>query len=220
MDISQYRADGLLTVRDTTREAAKAPITPINAAANVQTQVSEDAVNTGVADRQSLFDTFIDTVNPLQHIPGVSTAYRAITGDQSSALAEMAGGFLFGGPVGLAAGAASSFLELVTGKDVMGHALAFFEGDGTPSGIEQLGTAATGNTESLIKPYGTSLGVEQYQAFATAKSAQNLGIGATASDVGWATNLWTDNALKEAAGLYENNQSLGRQPKHKTGTVA
>ena len=213
MDISQYRADSLLAIRDTTRETAKAPVSPIEAIAGGQSQAPED-------DGLNLFDALLDTVNPLQHVPGVTQAYQAVTGDESSALANMAGGFLFGGPVGLAAGAATSFLELLTGKDLIGHAMAFFEGEEAPTGIQHFETAAVaGNSEPLMKPYGASLSVENYQEFASAKGAQNLGIGATASDVGWAANIWTDKALKDATGLYESNQGLGEQPKQQNGAV-
>jgi len=155
----------------------------------------------------------MDTVNPLQHIPGVSQAYQAVTGDESSALANMAGGFLFGGPVGLAAGAASSFFEMLTGKDLMGHAAAFFQDDEPAGGIEHIETAAAAKTEPLMKPYGTSLSVENYHQLAAAKDAQNIGIGANANDVRWAANIWTDKALKDAAGLDENNQNLNETPK-------
>ncbi|HEY9078571.1 hypothetical protein [Magnetovibrio sp.] len=213
MDISQYRTESLLALREPTRELAKAPISPVKAIGDDRPQLSAE-------NGTSLFDTLLDTVNPLQHIPGVSQAYRAVSGDESSALANMAGGFLFGGPVGLAAGAASSFFEMLTGKDLLGHAMAFFEGDSAPSGIQNLETAAAQDTESLIKPYGTSLSLENYQAFATAKDAQQLGIGATATAVGWAENIWTDKALKEATGIYDNSQNLGEQTKRHNEAIA
>jgi len=212
MDISQYRADSLLAVRDTTRETAKMPVSPVEAIVGGQNPESE-------AEGGGFLDTLLDTVNPLQHIPGVSQAYRAVTGDESNALANMAGGFLFGGPVGLAAGAATSFFEMLTGKDLMGHAMAFFEGDEPAGGIENLETAGTAYTEPLMKPYGTSLSVESYQEFAAAKGAQNTGVGANASDVGWAANIWTDKALKDATGLYENNQGLGDTEKRPNGPI-
>jgi len=213
MDISQYRADSLLALRDTTRETAKAPISPIEPIVGGETQAPDD-------EGTGFLDALLDTVNPLQHIPGVSQAYRAATGDETSALANMAGGFLFGGPVGLAAGAATSFFEMLTGDDLVGHAMAFFEDDEPSGGIEHLATATAAPSEPLMKPYGTSLSVENYQEFASAKGAQNLGIGATASDVGWAANIWTDQALKDATGQYENNQNLGQAGLNTDKTIA
>lgn len=206
MDISQYRPDLINGSRDTARESyattqqrAKAPPHPTSSG--------------GAATQDegfSLFDVALDSVNPLQHIPGVSTVYQKTTGDDSSALANMAGGFLFGGPIGMAAGAAKSFLELMTGQDLGDHAMALF-GDGTESeGLIHIAHEQGGGGESLLSMH--ALGVEHYQAFAQAKDAKNIGYGAKEQDVGWTSNIWTNNALKEAAGLYENNDSLGEQP--------
>ncbi|WP_417840533.1 hypothetical protein [Terasakiella sp.] len=75
------------------------------------------------------FWDMLDVVNPLQHIPIVSTAYRAITGDELDPGARLAGGTLFGGPIGLAASAFNVILENNTGKDAGEHVLAMFQGD-------------------------------------------------------------------------------------------
>lgn len=53
------------------------------------------------------FGDVIDTLNPLQHIPLVSEVYRGLTGDGISAHARIAGGTLWGGPMGLVASVAS-----------------------------------------------------------------------------------------------------------------
>ena len=63
------------------------------------------------------FWDFIDIINPLQHIPIVGSIYRAITGDEIGNSARIAGGALFGGPIGLAMGAANAVIENKTGKD-------------------------------------------------------------------------------------------------------
>lgn len=75
------------------------------------------------------FWDMLDVVNPLQHIPIVSTAYRAITGDELDPGARLAGGTLFGGPIGLAASAFNVILENNTGKDAGEHVLAMFQGE-------------------------------------------------------------------------------------------
>ena len=206
MDISSYRAESLLGPRDATRDPPKTPIAEISAIAGANTGGAEQATE---EDGLSLFETLLDTVNPLQHIPGVSTAYRAITGDESNAFSNMAGGFLFGGPVGLAAGAASSFFEMVTGNDVVGHAMALFKGEPDAAGIEHLASETDIGPRGLLHP-GTPLSVEHYQAFASAQATQNKGYGADNSQVSWSSNIWTANALKEATSLYENNQELGQ----------
>lgn len=85
------------------------------------------------------FADILDTINPLQHIPGVSTIYRALTGETISHGAKIAGDTLFGGPLGLLSSIVGSIFEEETGKDVGGHLMA----------------AATGNYEkanNLIPP--------------------------------------------------------------------
>jgi hypothetical protein len=72
----------------------------------------------------SFFENLLDVINPLQHIPVVSTIYRAISGDEIAAPAQLIGGALFGGPMGLASAAANLMFEEVSGDDLAGHALA------------------------------------------------------------------------------------------------
>jgi hypothetical protein len=48
------------------------------------------------------FGDVIDIVNPLQHIPIINSIYRKISGDTIAPAMEIAGGALFGGPLGAA----------------------------------------------------------------------------------------------------------------------
>jgi hypothetical protein len=70
------------------------------------------------------FSDFLDIINPLQHIPIVNTVYRAMTGDKIDPGSRLAGGGLFGGPIGLVASLVSGMVEESTGKDPGEHALA------------------------------------------------------------------------------------------------
>ena len=70
------------------------------------------------------FGDVIDLINPLQHLPIVSTIYRAITNDEIAPGPRMAGGALFGGPLGFASALASTLVEEATGKDVGEHLMA------------------------------------------------------------------------------------------------
>jgi hypothetical protein len=70
------------------------------------------------------FSDFLDIINPLQHIPIVNTIYRAVTGDKIDPGSRLAGGGLFGGPIGLVASLVSGMVEESTGKDPGEHALA------------------------------------------------------------------------------------------------
>lgn len=77
------------------------------------------------------FADFLDIVNPLQHIPIVSTLYRQITGDTIDPASRLAGGTLFGGAIGAAIAMANVAIEDATGKDVGGQVIALFSGDAT-----------------------------------------------------------------------------------------
>ncbi len=66
----------------------------------------------------SSFADLLDVINPLHHIPLVSTAYQEFTGDTITTGARIAGGALFGGPIGLFASIANSIFEQETGADI------------------------------------------------------------------------------------------------------
>ena len=72
----------------------------------------------------------IDVINPLQHIPVISSIYRAITGDEIAPAARLAGGALFGGPAGLAGAYISGVVEDVTDTSIGEVIMAAFTGSG------------------------------------------------------------------------------------------
>ncbi len=69
-------------------------------------------------------DDVLDIVNPLQHIPLVSSIYRSVTGDQITGPARIIGDTLFGGPIGFVASLANAVVEEVSGRDLGANALA------------------------------------------------------------------------------------------------
>ena len=73
------------------------------------------------------FDDLIDIVNPLQHIPIVSTLYRAFTGDTIKTFPKVAGDTLFGGMMGFASSMADLVFEKVTGHNFGDTVLALVE---------------------------------------------------------------------------------------------
>ena len=109
------------------------------------------------------FGDIFDIINPLQHIPIVSTIYRAITGDDIAAAPKIAGGALFGGVIGLVVSIIDTAIEQITGQDTGEHLLALFEGaessgevlvadedDGFASAPIEVGEAEfTGGTEEV-----------------------------------------------------------------------
>ncbi|MEQ8805330.1 MAG: hypothetical protein RIE16_06105, partial [Rhodospirillales bacterium] len=78
------------------------------------------------------FWDLVDVINPLQHIPVVSTLYREMTDDTLDPAPRIMGGTLFMGPIGLVASSANVMIEHNTGKDMGSHVLAYFRDDAQP----------------------------------------------------------------------------------------
>ena len=64
------------------------------------------------------FGDFVDMINPLQHIPFISSVYRHLTGDEISPVSRVVGDAAFGGPIGAASGLVNALVQMETGKDV------------------------------------------------------------------------------------------------------
>jgi len=75
------------------------------------------------------FDDFLDIINPLQHIPGVSSIYREITGDEINPGSRLIGGSIFGGGIGLAVSFVNAAIEDSSGKDIGAHFFSIFSPD-------------------------------------------------------------------------------------------
>lgn len=118
----------------------------------------DSATATDESDEFGFFD-LLDMVNPLQHIPIVSTLYRGITGDEIKPVARIIGGTVFGGPAGGAMSLANVIIEEETGKDITGNVIAMVQGDTphwrhTPDDPEQrlnsvLAAAETNSTDGI-----------------------------------------------------------------------
>ncbi|WP_049974236.1 hypothetical protein [Azospirillum sp. B4] len=74
-------------------------------------------------DNHMSFWDVVDIINPLQHIPVISTIYREITGDTIKAPAKILGGLLYGGPIGMALATGDAIIEEETGEDVGAHVM-------------------------------------------------------------------------------------------------
>ena len=106
-----YRDNYDTVIKNKMFNSNKAPIT-------VET-VSEQSKT---SDNLTFWD-FLDIINPLQHIPGISSLYRAVTGDEIGSVAKIAGSTLFGGPLGAASSLIDVAVDVSTGKDIGEHAL-------------------------------------------------------------------------------------------------
>lgn len=120
------------------RPAAVPRAQPENAAAQplkveVQPLKAEVEKPSGIWESGSFsFWDIVDAINPLQHIPVVSTIYRKLTGDEMGYASRIAGDTLYSGVFGslvsgLASSVANVFMDAMTGKDIGEHVLAAAE---------------------------------------------------------------------------------------------
>ncbi len=79
------------------------------------------------------FGDLIDMINPLQHIPVVSSLYRSLTGDEASAGSRLAGGAIFGGVGGLVSAFFHHAIEEETGQSLTEQVVAWAKGDEPPA---------------------------------------------------------------------------------------
>lgn len=120
------------------------------------------------------FADFLDIVNPLQHIPVVSTLYRSITGDKIGTPEKIAGDTLYGGLIGLFASLADTAFKEITGKDVGDTVLAFLTGDDAP-----VKTAAAPEKPAQVTP-AESVSTPDMSALLGALSRKGVDAGTAA----------------------------------------
>ena len=90
---------------------------PKNAAQTADAKPASTTTTASTDSGESFGDRLLDVINPLQHLPVVSTIYRAVTGDKIGDVEKVAGDTLYGGPLGLASSLADLAFEKITGKD-------------------------------------------------------------------------------------------------------
>ena len=76
------------------------------------------------------FNDFLDLINPLQHVPGVSTLYRAVTGDAIADEARFIGHIVYSGPLGLIAATAETLATDRDGRGLSENLAAWWGGEG------------------------------------------------------------------------------------------
>lgn len=98
--------------------------TGTNSGATTASSQSGTASSSSSEESSLSFGDFIDLINPLQHIPVVSSIYRAITGDQISDPMRILGGALYGGVIGFAANLAYTVVDEASGGHLEERAMA------------------------------------------------------------------------------------------------
>ena len=103
------------------------------------------------------FGDLFDAINPLQHIPILSTFYRGITGDSIGGFANVVGGTIFGGPIGGGIALANEAVEYATGVDLEENIVSAFTGDNSHNDnnpaakAHQNATNSYENSDRLVK---------------------------------------------------------------------
>jgi hypothetical protein len=101
------------------------------------------------ATEYSFWDA-LDVINPLQHIPGVSTLYRELTGDTIKPEMKLAGSTALGGVFGFFAGLADAVITQQTGRDMGQTVLAAITGNAATPATTQVAQVEA-NQESLSR---------------------------------------------------------------------
>jgi len=104
-------------------------LSPVQASAAQAGAGTSPAASTDQTDDGFSFDDLLDIINPLQHIPIISTIYRHLTGDTIKPLEQIAGDTLYGGLTGLASSVANFAFEKVAGENLGDMVYAFVTGE-------------------------------------------------------------------------------------------
>jgi hypothetical protein len=139
------------------------------------------------------FGDLIDIVNPLQHLPIISTLYRAITGDTIGTPEKIAGDTLYGGLYGFIGSLADTAFQAITGKNVGDTMLAFLSG-----GSDSTSTADASVPASVTSATAISLPTPDLPALITSLSANGVD-PATASRAAYAYSRATGLSTAEAS---------------------
>ena len=111
-------------------ETSALPASTVDSAASAGTSSSAHHLQAFAEGNDApTFQDVLDTINPLQHIPIINTVYRKLTGDEPGAVSRMAGGALYGGPIGMFLAGIDSAIDDETGNDLGGHIYAALFGD-------------------------------------------------------------------------------------------
>lgn len=207
-------------------------VPPAPAAPPGSAETKAEAPADGIGSRLFGADGFnfldlLDVINPLQHIPFVSTLYRALTGDTIAPASRVAGGALFGGPIGAAVSFVNSLVAEWSGKDISDHVVAFFTDDESDDGTTQIAgdlpeTEAAGGAPNQTPAPPAGLAAAGHLA-APAPSAAPLRVAPAGAGTGGdlaGPGAWHSDVMLAALVKYEQSAQLARAAPRFTIDVA
>ena len=133
----------------------KTPHRNADTTSRVVEAVSSEKTQFGASDEGMSFDDVRNVVNPLHHIPIVSTILQAVSGAKIGIGPRMIAAAVLGGPAGLILAGISAFIEEMSGGTIAEHAVALFDGltgDGEPAPANMIAAVPNhtdGETESI-----------------------------------------------------------------------
>lgn len=136
------------------------------------------------------FHDLLDVINPLQHLPVISSIYRWITGDTIGNIPRIVGDAIYGGIPGAISGLFGVLLKEETGKDVGEHVIATLFGDSqaTPAVPAQSANQPELTTEQAAALVHTSI---ETSALAPLPAVAALPTAASPSATGTTTTTVT-----------------------------
>jgi len=137
---------------------------PVGASTNNSSQAGFFSSSDGPS-----FKDVLDTINPLQHIPIISSIYQSMTGDVQSPASKLTGGALFGGPVGFIGSLFDTIFQSATGSDIGTHLIATVTGTALPGA-----TFTTSETAQNTNTEPSFLSANQRAAYNAYVHTQNM----------------------------------------------
>jgi hypothetical protein len=116
------------------------------------------------APQELTFDDVLDVINPLQHLPVISTLYRAVTGDEIKPAMRILGDIGYGGPSGFVSACAQVLFEAIAGKDVGAQVIAMLTG----SDDDKAGSQLAAKPDAIAPASAAPVNGEASQAYAAA----------------------------------------------------
>ncbi len=182
------------------------------------------------------FGDILDVINPLQHIPVVSTLYREWSGDAIDPVSRIAGGALFGGVIGAISSLVNVIVDEISGSDVGAHVLAFAgdllgTGDSDPSEM-YAGASGTAGGDGQTVPLEIAAGpahspsrvVKGLEVFDWPLPATDRARGGTRQDLGTEPTLGVlekrmaavrqgqvNDAMVMAMSVYEKSEHAAKE---------
>ncbi|WP_143144906.1 hypothetical protein [Mariprofundus micogutta] len=167
------------------------------------------------------FGDFLDMINPLQHLPVISTIYRKISGDEIGDAPRVIGGAIFGGVLGsliggLASALVNVFSSRTTGKDIGEHMVAATTSTHAKasSPVAHTGSEADSLTAAVTPPPPRHVSIQptvQMQPEITPATAQARPIGtspASPAQVIQSVSSLKASEIHDAIGQYRQQMIL------------